>query len=135
VIRRLAPFAVLVACAVLAVASAFREAPAAGTTGTYYTQAQAASGAKLYATSCGQCHGTKLEGVVAPPLRGSTIKGSESIAQLYSFISSDMPAGAGGTLSPQTYSAIMAYILAQNGHPAGTVTLTAANVKKITERI
>lgn len=103
--------------------------------GAYYAAAQAKSGASLYAANCSRCHGTNLEGVSGPPLKGPAMQGSESIADIYSFLSQQMPAGAPGSLSPSTYVAIMAYLLQQNGHPAGHVPLSASNVKKIGEKI
>ena len=110
-------------------------APNTKPSGTFYTAAQAASGAKLYATNCSQCHGVKLEGVSGPALRGATMHGSQTIADIYGFMAQQMPAGNPGSLSGPTYAAIMAYVLKENGHPAGSVALTPANVKKISTKI
>jgi mono/diheme cytochrome c family protein len=101
----------------------------------YYTAAQAAAGAKAFAQSCAQCHGAHLQGVSAPALKGASMHGSQSIADIYSFMAQQMPAGNPGSLKPATYAAIMAFILKQNGHPAGNTTLTAQSVKSITEKI
>ena len=35
-----------------------------------YTDAQASAGAAVYAQSCAACHGSQLEGVAAPALKG-----------------------------------------------------------------
>ena len=101
----------------------------------YYTSAQAAAGAKAYAQSCSQCHGAHLEGVSGPALKGAAMHGSQAVADIYGFMAQQMPAGAPGSLKTDTYVAIAAYLLAQNGHPAGKKPLTAASVKKITAKI
>ena len=104
----------------------------AGTSGAaVYTKAQAAAGAKTYAANCSRCHGDKLEGVSAPALRGagSGIAG-DTVTQAYTFISTQMPAGNPGSLSSTEYVNVMAYILSQNGHAAGSASLTPAAAKK-----
>jgi len=96
-----------------------------------YTAAQASAGAKAYAKDCSSCHGAKLEGVSAPALRGgaSGLKGF-TVATGFTFVSTQMPAGNPGALSSAEYVNIVAYILSRNGHPAGSVALTAAAAKK-----
>jgi mono/diheme cytochrome c family protein len=109
--------------------------PASAASKGYYTAAQAASGAKLYAANCSVCHGAKLEGVSAPPLTGAAMKGSQPIGDIYKYLSTNMPAGRSGQLSPAVYASIMAFILKQNGHPAGKTALTAKTGFKISEKI
>ena len=109
--------------------------PAAAGGKAYYTAAQAAAGAKLYATNCSVCHGAKMEGVSAPPLVGPAMKGSQSIGDVYKYMSTNMPAGRSGQLPAATYASIMAYLLKQNGHPAGKTALSAKNGMKISEKI
>lgn len=63
-----------------------------------YTTAQAARGAALYARSCSQCHGGKLEGESGPPLSGPTLKsvyGGGTAKPPYDFISRQMPFSMG----------------------------------------
>lgn len=111
-------------------------APRAAASGkAYYTAAQAASGAKLYAQSCSRCHGESLEGVSGPALKGPSMQGSQEIADIYGFVSLQMPAGAPGSLSASAYAAIMAFILQENGYPAGNVALSAASAKKLKIKI
>lgn len=110
---------------------------AAGASGAaVYTKAQASAGAKTYAAQCSRCHGAKLEGVSAPALSGSGsgIAG-DTIAQAYTFLSTQMPAGNPGSLSSTEYVNVMAYILSQNGHAAGTASLTPATAKKSTLKV
>jgi hypothetical protein len=63
---------------------------------------------------------------MAPALKGAGFAGSQSVAEIYAFMRSQMPVGAPGNLSPETYTAILAYLLQQNGHPAGARALTPA---------
>ena len=129
--HRIAPAAV----ALLALAALASGARAAGSSGAYYTAAQAAGGAKAYAANCSQCHGAKLEGVSGPALKGPAMKGSQSIGDIYGMVSQQMPANAPGSLSAPTYAAIMAYLLKENGHPAGKTALDPKSVKKIAAKI
>ncbi len=134
--RRLAATA---AAAVLVLAAPAPGAPAgaraAGPSGAYYTAAQAAAGGKAYAANCSQCHGAALQGVSGPPLAGPAMKGSQAIRDIYAVVSQQMPASAPGSLSPPTYAAIMAFLLARNGHPAGKTALTPATAKTIGAKI
>jgi mono/diheme cytochrome c family protein len=101
----------------------------------YYTAAQATSGAKAYGANCASCHGANLEGVKAPALSGAGMAGSQSISDIYGFMVQQMPAGAPGSLKPDTYVTIMAFLLKKNGHPAGAKPLTDVSVKKVAEKI
>jgi mono/diheme cytochrome c family protein len=102
-----------------------------------YTKAQAATGAKAFAASCASCHGAKLQGVTAPSLKGpnSPITGIRTVGAVYTFASTQMPLGKPGSLSPTTYAAIVAYLLQQNGHPAGTHALTPSAAAHSTEKM
>lgn len=92
-----------------------------------FTQAQAHAGAKKYADNCEQCHGTKLEGRAGPALTGPNFASAKSnfkVSDIYGFVSQNMPAPAPGSLPAQDYVDIMAFILQQNGYPAGRAKLT-----------
>jgi mono/diheme cytochrome c family protein len=101
-----------------------------------YTAEQATAGATVYSQSCAACHGTQLEGVAAPALKGS-IFGDMATAQgltaqsLLDVIANTMPQSEPGSLKPEDYNAVTAYILQQNGYPAGTTPLAngAAGMK------
>lgn len=102
-----------------------------------YTLPQARFGASLFAAHCAACHGTRLEGVAGkgPALRRTFIRERHwSVAPFYRFVSSQMPADARGTLSEPQYDAVVAFLLARNGHPAGTTPLTAARAARATAR-
>jgi cytochrome c len=104
-----------------------REASAAT---SYYTDAQAESGQKIFATQCVLCHGEQLQGKVGPALAGeqflSVSQFQELTAEyLFRFMSKQMPANAPGSLSKTDYLDVLAYILKVNGYPAGPRRLTA----------
>jgi mono/diheme cytochrome c family protein len=116
----------------LAAPSAFAQ----GAKPALYTEAQANAGAAIYAQSCAACHGSQLEGVSAPALKGPPL-GDMANAQgltvdtLLDVIANTMPQSDPGSLKPEEYSAVTAYILQQNAYPAGTVPLAkgAAGLK------
>jgi len=111
-------------------------ASAQGAKPALYTADQASAGAAVYAQACGACHGAQLEGVAAPALKGSVF-GEMATAQgltvdaLLDVIANTMPQSDPGSLKPEDYSAVTAYILQQNGYPAGTAALAkgAAGLK------
>ncbi|HZQ39153.1 MAG TPA: cytochrome c, partial [Rhizomicrobium sp.] len=78
--------------------------------------------------SCAACHGSQLEGVAAPALKGPAF-GDMANAQnltadaLLDVISNTMPQSDPGSLKPEEFAAVTAYILQQNGYPAGTTAL------------
>ena len=90
-----------------------------------FTQSQAVAGSEAYQQHCAVCHGAKLEGLgIAPPLFGSrfdqTWRGKPT--DVLSFHVRRMPPGQ-TSLNDQTYTNILAYILATNGLFAGEVAL------------
>ena len=101
-----------------------------------YTADQATAGAAVYAQSCAACHGQQMEGVAAPALKGSAF-GEMATAQgltaqtLLDVIANTMPQSDPGSLKPEENNAVTAYILQQNGYPAGTTALAngAAGLK------
>ena len=122
----LAAFAATVAIAVLSAGT--RASPRVDGS---YTANQAAAGTGLYAVNCSRCHGIDLRGGSAPPLAGPAIAGRWPVKTLYTFVSKQMPADARGSLRPEAYAAIVAFVLRQNGHPPGRISLTRATVAKI----
>ena len=113
----------ILAAAVPAVAIAQAAKPA------LYTADQANAGAAVYAQSCAACHGSQLEGVAAPALKGPAFGDmanaqSLTVDTLLDVISNTMPQSDPGSLKAEDYAAVTAYILQQNGYPAGTVALT-----------
>jgi mono/diheme cytochrome c family protein len=92
-----------------------------------YTSAQAQSGALHYAALCAVCHGAQLQGVVGPALKGPNFaskKAGFAVGDIFTIIANNMPASDPGSLAPETYVKVMAYVLQQNGYPAGATPLT-----------
>lgn len=96
-----------------------------------YTAEQAQAGAAVYSQACAACHGSQLEGVAAPALKGQAF-GDMATAQsltadaLLDVVADTMPQSDPGSLKPEDYNAVVAYILQQNGYPAGTAALSKA---------
>jgi mono/diheme cytochrome c family protein len=104
-------------------------APSHGSPPALYAKAQAAAGAKMYASTCAQCHGENLEGGVGPALRGPNLqrlaqKTKLTIGDFFSFMALQMPLNAPASLPKDQYASILAFILARNGYPAGPKPLT-----------
>jgi len=100
-----------------------------------FTAAQAAVGHAAFLESCAACHNKTLQGGgEAPPLVGSAFIGSwgkRGADELYGVIKASMPMGNAGSLSPETYQQIVAFILAANGAAPGTNAFTGENKDKI----
>jgi PQQ-dependent dehydrogenase (methanol/ethanol family) len=107
-------------------------APAAGD----YTKAQAQAGAQIYAATCSVCHGSRLQGGAAPALTGAAFAQAlkttfTTTSALFTFISTQMPVNNPGSLSKQQNTQVLAFILAENGYPAGRAPLSAAHLDKV----
>src|SRR5678816_3166849 len=80
-----------------------------------YTADQATAGAAVYSQACAACHGAQLEGVAAPALKGANF-GEMATAQsltvdaLLDVIANTMPQSDPGSLKPDDYAAVTAYI-------------------------
>ena len=93
-----------------------------------YTAAQADEGGYIFTHRCAECHGSQLEGLSASPLKGPDFRRPGRLRDaeaLLTFISLYMPRGKPASLMPQEYSDIVAFILQQNGFPAGKSELSA----------
>src|SRR5689334_23559346 len=105
----------------------------------FYTATQAQRGQALYDKKCASCHGLQLEGAAAAALAGSRFmtkwgQSNHTADELYFITRTQMPYGAGNTLSAQQYIDIIAYVLKANGYPAGSNDLPASSetLKRIT---
>jgi mono/diheme cytochrome c family protein len=92
-----------------------------------YTLAQADRGKAVYANHCGKCHGDDLEGHdEVPELGGAHFMADwedQSIADLVQRIRGTMPLDNPGTLSGVSATDVVAYLMQQNGAPAGSAEL------------
>lgn len=90
-----------------------------------YTSAQAHAGAKVYASSCLSCHGANLQGTAAPGVAGKEFlatarKNGWSLEDVRTLVFENMPLSDPGSLKPDQYAAVMAFLLASNCYPAGS---------------
>src|SRR5215216_3778937 len=97
-----------------------------------YSNMQAQRGAKHYSTICADCHeGGEPD---ADPLFGEEFIDRWREAPLdflYGFISTNMPGDDAGGLPEASYLEALAFLLKENGYPAGTANLTAAGMADI----
>jgi len=87
-----------------------------------YTAVQARMGSDLYQQNCAKCHGANMQGVVGPALKGAGFADPSynfTVGGMFTFMATQMPAGAPGSLKKEQYAAIMSYLLQQNGYPPG----------------
>src|SRR5579862_6894661 len=93
-----------------------------------FTDAQASAGQAAYAQSCASCHANSLAGSgEAPALAGTAFVdswGSRTTQELYNEIRLAMPPENPNSLGPDTYAAIVAFLLKANGAQAGASPLT-----------
>ena len=105
-----------------------------------FTAQQVAQGKRLYAAKCATCHGENLLGGAAGPLTGPGFAAcwtsgwgdsKLTVDDLDFIIRTTMPKGSPATMRPEEYTAVLTYILQQNGYPAGTAALAngAAGLK------
>jgi alcohol dehydrogenase (cytochrome c) len=98
-------------------------APAPPFAGQTYGQVEAQRGEAAYARDCTACHGSALTaGPFGPALKGDAFAakwGPQGGPALLTYIRARMPPGAPGSLSPQTYADIAAYIMREGGASRG----------------
>lgn len=95
-----------------------------------YTEAQAERGAEEYAARCASCHSTDLRGNSnSPSLIGLSfmfIWEGRTLGELLEKMSTEMPTEDPGSLSQQSYAAILAFILQSNEFPDGDTELASS---------
>ena len=94
----------------------------AGPLPSLYTAAQASAGANVFTQNCTVCHGIGMTGGAGPALIGQAFAApgiGATIGGVFSLLTQQMPASNPGSLSQTQYEDVMAYILQQNGYPAG----------------
>jgi mono/diheme cytochrome c family protein len=88
-----------------------------------YTSAQAVRGQRVFADTCGNCHGrAEFTGT------GFQRKWSgQSVFSLFSQLRDTMPLDNPGGLTREQYAAVIAYLLQLNAYPTGDAELPAAD--------
>ncbi len=102
----------------------------------WYTEEQAATGAKTYAQSCAPCHGANLEGGAGPALEGASwqqLYGGAKLLMVWGEIKGPMAQYAGTTFTTQQSLDLLAYLLEQNSLPAGKQPL--ADTRELSDTI
>jgi S-disulfanyl-L-cysteine oxidoreductase SoxD len=85
-------------------------------------------GKRVFADNCASCHGDKGQGTddgpavigehalpAAPPAGSKRDVKFVSAADVYAFVAKNMPGDDPGTLTPQQYTAVVAFALSVNG--------------------
>lgn len=100
-----------------------------------FTAAQATLGKDAYAQSCSSCHGRNADdGEFAPPLKGVEFRqrwGGKSLEALFTDMSTRMPTAAPGSLGDATYVQLLAYLLQENGFPAGNTPIDSQRLSTV----
>jgi mono/diheme cytochrome c family protein len=102
-----------------------QEPPAAPSTvwDKVYTEAQAVRGKDAYLSECSACHAEDLGGGgYAPALKGSEFAQAwvdKSVGDFFDRARRRMPPDSPGSLAPEQYRDILAFILRENKYPAG----------------
>jgi cytochrome c5 len=92
-----------------------------------YTAAQAEHGKTVYTRHCSRCHGEDLAGRRDYPLSGERFMDrweAHTLEHLFVLIRDSMPPDGINTVDPADKRDIVAYVLQQNGFPAGTTELS-----------
>jgi cytochrome c len=113
-----------IAVAIAVVAVFFLTRPANSVRDGVFTLAQAAAGQDLYPSTCPRCHGRDMygDGFETPALIGSDFQrrwAGRTLADLFEFVSTNMPKNNPGRFDDQTYLDLIAFILRMNGYDVG----------------
>lgn len=94
-----------------------------------YSSVQAERGEVIYPSICGRCHGHRLDGapddpdmLPAPPIAGPKFLrkwNGSSLAALYEYLRTSMPAINPGSLSEREYTDVLSYMLRVSNMPSG----------------
>jgi mono/diheme cytochrome c family protein/ABC-type amino acid transport substrate-binding protein len=102
-----------------------------------YTEDQAAKGSLAYLQNCAMCHGPNMEGqsggFPGPALKGADFADPSydfHVNEIFNFVAKQMPSATPGSLPHEAYVQIMAYLLQQNGYPAGSRELVYEQAEK-----
>jgi hypothetical protein len=86
-----------------------------------YTWQQSLRGSDIYAGNCKSCHAVQTHVGAA----FNAAWDGRPLSQLYLYIAERMPKNDPGSLAPQEYADVLAYVLRMNRQPAGSTELPA----------
>ena len=101
-----------------------------------YTAPQASRGREVYTAQCASCHGGRLNdgtaiAVVGPRFLQKWSHPLITVDDLFYIVQTTMPKNKGNSLPTADYEAVTAYLLEQNGYPAGSQSkLASADLRK-----
>jgi mono/diheme cytochrome c family protein len=108
---------------------------AAGSSAPSFTADQATKGQRVFYANCAMCHGVKLQGISGPALKGGDSNLSlQSVSAVYTYTSTEMPAGNAGGLKSDDYVNVIAFLFKQNGQKPGSIRLSASTLKASTAK-
>lgn len=92
-----------------------------------YSDEQAKRGEMVYAETCANCHGERMEGIdMSPALTGATFSSNWNtltVGDLFDRIRTTMPMDRPGTITPQQNADVIAFMLKANQYPPGSTEL------------
>jgi mono/diheme cytochrome c family protein len=122
---------ILLTAALVTISGVCAQAQTAGP----FTQEQVVAGHKSFGEWCSGCHGDNLAGGgEAPALTGAIFNhdwSNQSVGAFNAFIANAMPQGLEGSLKPEEYAVITAFIMAANGAKPGTAPFKGKSDVKI----
>ena len=127
---------IVAALVVLVLIPAVPRAAEPGELHVTFSAEQALGGKSVFAEHCSSCHGTNLQGISGPPMKGSGfagrwLTGQETVGDLLETVQRSMPLNAPHSLAEDQYQEVVAYILAANGFEGASKPLSAANTNAI----
>jgi S-disulfanyl-L-cysteine oxidoreductase SoxD len=124
------PAAIVAFCSPAFVSAGMAQPAEMSSSSGIYSRDQALRGQATYEAECAYCHGDGLEGIdVSPPLAGMrfmSVWSGQSVAGLASRIRLTMPVERPGSLTVAQSADVVAFILQENGFPAGSLDLPAS---------
>ncbi len=91
------------------------------------------SGKTVFASHCSKCHGDQGQGITGPAIIGpsANLVKYTTAQTLLSFIDTNMPLDAPGTLSHQEYLQVLSFLLVQNNDAPGSNTFSESALASV----